>query len=179
MNYCWQVILICRSPATASPGNLHAVSPAAIATVPMATTLFLRYRRPPGSAGSRWGFWGFTSFSVFLSPEKKLIERFPLICAAGKRWKTATQVLPCPQLFFSPLFQGRRWWLRCQRKYSFFRPGISKFCGHPRQMRLVSQLIVQHLHDIWDFLCVKNAYFCFIVVSLSRKVVRLRYDTDV
>lgn len=60
----WQVILIPRSSATASPGNLHPGPPAGAATVSMATALFPPGQGPPFSSYSTESRWRSGRFSL-------------------------------------------------------------------------------------------------------------------
>ena len=150
MNYCYDNLNLSLLSNCLSRQRLP-FYPVATATVSMATTLFLRGDRP--ARQEPVGFRTFhPSFSFFLSSLEKFSERFPLTRTAGRSESNQTGTFLSSTFFFT-LLPGQEIlnWIPAQI-VSFSRQDSPEFCGHPRQMQLLSQFIVQHLYDISDFL---------------------------
>lgn len=124
MNIIVMIILICRSSATASPGNIY-------------RSIQLRPRRFPwrqlcfyvATAQLGRNLWGSGCFPiVFFFPftTGEVLWTFPSYPSSRKEVKAIRQVLSCPQLFPSPLSQGRKFWIGYPPKSSLFRGTIPR-----------------------------------------------------
>lgn len=123
--------------------------PAATATVSMATTLFLRGDRP--ARQEPVGFRMFPHRFLFSFHHWRSSLNVSLLPEQPERSESnQTGTFLSSTLHPSP--RAGNFELDTRPNRLFFEARFPEFCGHPRQMQLLLQFIVQYLYDISDFL---------------------------
>lgn len=120
----WQVVLICRSSATASPGNLYPISPTARDSFYGDWQLCICGTLLPTSAGSGAS----VGFLKFRQERSSLNVSLLFAQLRSSEQETGTYLSSA----FHPSLKPRDHQIDACRNTFFFMAGISKFCGNPR-----------------------------------------------